>query len=158
MEIHRFGEFLVSCGEVTDDQVLEALDMQRARTEYIGAIAIKEKIMSVKEVMSVLREQAGTTKRFGELALELGMVDEKDLGRILKIQDEMRPYLGDILVFTAFCGLASANWIFLAACVLALGACYGYRIRIEEKMLREVLGEPYVEYERTTRRLLPGIL
>ena len=76
MEIHRFGEFLISSCEVTEEQVLEALNIQRSRTEYLGAIAIKEQLLTVKQVMIILREQAGTTKRFGELAVELGLLDE----------------------------------------------------------------------------------
>jgi protein-S-isoprenylcysteine O-methyltransferase Ste14 len=34
---------------------------------------------------------------------------------------------------------------------------YGYRIGIEEHVLRQELGEPYSEYMRRTRRLIPFI-
>jgi len=98
LEIHRFGEFLVECGEVTYEQILEALDIQRNRTDYIGTIAIGENLLTVRQVMRILREQAGTTKRFGELAVEFGLLADRDLTRILDIQDERRPYLGEILV------------------------------------------------------------
>jgi protein-S-isoprenylcysteine O-methyltransferase Ste14 len=34
----------------------------------------------------------------------------------------------------------------------------GYRIRIEERTLREQLGAPYQEYMRRTKRLIPYVL
>ena len=97
-EVHRFGEFLIDCGEVTSEEVFEALNIQRARTDYIGAIAIKEQVLTVRQVMRVLREQAGTAKRFGDLAIELGLMEQRDLVHLLGIQRNMRPYLGEILV------------------------------------------------------------
>ncbi len=36
-------------------------------------------------------------------------------------------------------------------------AAYLYRIRVEERMLIEALGDDYVEYRRRTYRLIPLI-
>jgi protein-S-isoprenylcysteine O-methyltransferase Ste14 len=65
-------------------------------------------------------------------------------------------YLGDILLWTG-AALATLNWIvFIGLTLAALGA-YSYRIRVEEAMLRQTLGEPYRAYMARTWRLLPPI-
>jgi protein-S-isoprenylcysteine O-methyltransferase Ste14 len=46
------------------------------------------------------------------------------------------------------------SWLLCAGCFLA--AC-GYRIRVEERMLSESLGEAYTAYAAETRRLIPGV-
>jgi protein-S-isoprenylcysteine O-methyltransferase Ste14 len=51
-----------------------------------------------------------------------------------------------------------ANWISLAVVLLATLAGYYYRIRIEERVLREELGDSYRAYsDHTPYRLLPFV-
>lgn len=45
----------------------------------------------------------------------------------------------------------------LIVTVIALGAVYVYRIRIEEAALVQRFGDAYQEYRRTTWRLIPGL-
>lgn len=65
-------------------------------------------------------------------------------------------YLGDILLWVG-AALATLNWVAFACLTLAALAAYGYRIHVEEAMLRETLGEPYRAYMAQTRRLIPFI-
>lgn len=55
-------------------------------------------------------------------------------------------------------GVALANWASIVA-ILA-GAILGllYRVRVEEKALIESLGQPYVDYMRRTKRLIPFVV
>lgn len=54
-------------------------------------------------------------------------------------------------------GLGMANWIsVLICCVVPLLGLLP-RIRVEEAELVRVLGEPYRDYRRRTRRLVPGV-
>ncbi|WP_269857283.1 methyltransferase family protein [Streptomyces sp. RPT161] len=47
----------------------------------------------------------------------------------------------------------AASWlVFTVCCLVALG----YRIRVEERMLLDALGEEYRSYAARTRRLIPG--
>ena len=47
----------------------------------------------------------------------------------------------------------AASWlVFTACCLIALG----YRIRVEERVLLEALGDEYRSYAARTRRLIPG--
>lgn len=43
--------------------------------------------------------------------------------------------------------------LYAACCAVALG----YRIRVEERMLSDALGDAYTSYAATTRRLIPGL-
>ncbi len=63
-------------------------------------------------------------------------------------------YLAGLMVMLGM-GLALTNWISLVAlCVLPSGV-YVYRIRVEEKALVETLGQPYRDYMKRTKRLIP---
>lgn len=66
-------------------------------------------------------------------------------------------YTGAAISFLGF-GLVLANWLSLAVVTVLVGAGYAYRIRIEERLLREELGDPYRAYtEEVPYRLVPGL-
>lgn len=65
-------------------------------------------------------------------------------------------YTGLLLIAAGF-GLAYGNWPGLAACVLLPAAALLRRISVEEKELLRVLGTDYSQYQKRTRRLVPGL-
>ena len=65
-------------------------------------------------------------------------------------------YLGDILMWSG-AAFATLNWIAFSGLTLAALLAYGYRIRVEESMLQETLGEAYHAYMVRTWRLLPFV-
>jgi protein-S-isoprenylcysteine O-methyltransferase Ste14 len=54
-------------------------------------------------------------------------------------------------------GLALGNWAGLLALLACMGIAYGYRMSVEEAALSAALGEPYKQYMRRTRRLIPFV-
>ena len=62
-----------------------------------------------------------------------------------------------ILIMLLGVGMALANWASLVA--MLAGGLIGllYRVRVEERALVEGLGQPYMDYMRTTRRFIPFI-
>jgi protein-S-isoprenylcysteine O-methyltransferase Ste14 len=62
-------------------------------------------------------------------------------------------------LFLAFFGVALQfhNWLSLLAIVLPFFAALLYRIHVEEDAMVDALGGDYVDYQRSTRRLVPGI-
>jgi protein-S-isoprenylcysteine O-methyltransferase Ste14 len=66
-------------------------------------------------------------------------------------------YSGGILMFAGI-GLALGNWLSFALLVIAIPALYAYRIRTEERALLSQLGQPYADYMRRTKRLIPWII
>ncbi|SIR86801.1 methyltransferase family protein [Natronorubrum thiooxidans] len=66
-------------------------------------------------------------------------------------------YTGGFLSLVGL-GVASGTWMGLGVVTGAGLLAYGYRIRVEERALRETLGESYDEYtNQTPHRLLPGL-
>jgi protein-S-isoprenylcysteine O-methyltransferase Ste14 len=65
-------------------------------------------------------------------------------------------YLGLEICFLAV-GVHSRNWYCLALMVVAPTIAVLYRIHVEERALLGAFGGDYVEYSRTTRRLIPGL-
>jgi protein-S-isoprenylcysteine O-methyltransferase Ste14 len=65
-------------------------------------------------------------------------------------------YTGMMLIFLAM-GLNTRNWLGLAIIFLAPLAALLYRIHVEEAALTGAFGVDYVEYSRTTKRLIPGL-
>jgi len=65
-------------------------------------------------------------------------------------------YLGQILMWTG-AALAGANWIILVMVVAVICLAYHYRIRAEEAMLGDRLGQPYLDYQARTWKLMPFV-
>lgn len=63
-------------------------------------------------------------------------------------------YTAGTLLFLGI-GLALGNWISLLALVAANVGVYGYRVGVEERALKETLGEPYRLYMQRTKRFVP---
>jgi protein-S-isoprenylcysteine O-methyltransferase Ste14 len=63
-------------------------------------------------------------------------------------------YTGALITLVGV-GLALGNWAALLAILVCTGIAYAYRISVEESALVAALGEPYKEYMRRTRRLVP---
>jgi len=55
-------------------------------------------------------------------------------------------------------GLALGNWAGLLALMVCTAIAYAYRISVEEQALIAALGEPYRQYMRRTRRIIPFLL
>jgi protein-S-isoprenylcysteine O-methyltransferase Ste14 len=65
-------------------------------------------------------------------------------------------YTGLLLLFLGM-ALSFGNWLSFFVIVVPFLAALLYRIQVEESSLVEVLGQEYVDYRRSTKRLLPGI-
>jgi len=63
-------------------------------------------------------------------------------------------YTGALITLVGL-GLALGNWAGLLILLTCMGAAYAYRISVEEAALLAALGDPYQQYVRRTRRLLP---
>jgi protein-S-isoprenylcysteine O-methyltransferase Ste14 len=66
-------------------------------------------------------------------------------------------YTGALITLIGL-GLALGNWAGLFALLACMGAAYAYRISVEEAALLAALGDPYAQYVRRTRRLIPFLL
>jgi protein-S-isoprenylcysteine O-methyltransferase Ste14 len=65
-------------------------------------------------------------------------------------------YLGMELIFLAV-GLHAHNWAALSVIVILPTLAVLYRIHVEEKALLDAFGSDYIDYMRTTKRLIPSV-
>jgi len=65
-------------------------------------------------------------------------------------------YAGSLLAYLGM-GLAFANWISFVFIFFPVLLAALYRIRVEEKVLKETFGDEYESYSRSTKRLVPRI-
>ena len=61
------------------------------------------------------------------------------------------------ILMNAGIGLAVGSWGSTALLVLASFVVYSYRIAVEERTLLAIIGEPYRQYIRARRRLIPFV-
>ena len=66
-------------------------------------------------------------------------------------------YTAGILMFAGI-SLALGTWPGVAIGTLSAIIAYAYRIRVEEKTLVETIGEPYADYMRRSKRLVPFVI
>ncbi len=65
-------------------------------------------------------------------------------------------YSGLLLLFIGM-AFSFGNWLSFAVILVPFLTALLYRIRVEEDALVEALGQDYLEYCRTTKRLVPGL-
>ncbi len=66
-------------------------------------------------------------------------------------------YTGLLIILLGF-GLSLTNWLSLLVIMGCAFIGFSYRIRVEEHVLQEHLGQRYQEYMRRTKRLIPFVL
>lgn len=95
----RFGEYLVAKGMLTALEVIDVLETQRLGRPSIGKIAMSHQQLTAAQVLAVLNRQADRPhRRFGEIAVELGLLQPEEIVRLLKAQSEKTVPLGQLLV------------------------------------------------------------
>lgn len=67
------------------------------------------------------------------------------------------PSYSGVLLSLVGLGLALTNWLSLLVLLICALAGLLYRVSVEERALRETLGQPYADYMRRTRRFIPFV-
>lgn len=65
-------------------------------------------------------------------------------------------YLGSLISFLGL-GLSFSNWLSILIITIPIAIAFLIRINIEEKVLFDHLGKKYLDYCKTTKRLLPKV-
>ena len=95
----HFGLYLKSKGIISAEQLVAALETQLNTLTPIGQLALEEGIISPRDIFDVLRAQSESPNiRFGDLAIEMGLMKRDDLMRLLMIQGDRKRPLAEILV------------------------------------------------------------
>jgi len=106
----KFGLYLKNKGVITAEQLVSAIECQHNRMPPLGQLAMEAGILSPREVFSVLRCQSDIPhERFGEVAVALGVMTPAQLQRLLMIQWERKPDVGEVLVNQGVLSQAQAD-------------------------------------------------
>ena len=81
-----FGNYLLSKGYITNEQLFEALQEKSQKHTKLGTLAIHSGLMTAAEVDAVIVEQTHQDKRFGELTIEMGYLTDEQVKNLLNIQ------------------------------------------------------------------------
>lgn len=93
-----FGNYLLSRGYVTKDQLFAAMQKQSSQHIRLGTLAISAGLMTASEVDNIVIQQTHEDKKFGELAIERGYLTNDQVIDLLKSQTPDFLLLGQILV------------------------------------------------------------
>ncbi len=98
MGVKFFGQFLIDSGEVDASHIREALHLMNAENQPLGQIAIAQGFMQECQVARVNAEQRNRDLSFGDLAVEMKLLESDQLVAILKAQSMCRLPIGQALV------------------------------------------------------------
>ncbi len=93
-----FGNYLLSNGYITQEQLFSAIQKQSKTRMKLGTLAIHAGYMTAQEVDQVIIEQTHQDKKFGELAIQFGYMTSEQVIELLKEQSPDFLLLGQILV------------------------------------------------------------
>jgi hypothetical protein len=96
--VQFLGQFLVSQGLVSNEQLDLALDYQEENNLPLGALALSKGLLSEKQLLIVHATQLTSEERFGEIAVRRGFLSRHQLDDLLREQKEARILIGDALV------------------------------------------------------------
>ncbi len=65
-------------------------------------------------------------------------------------------YLGQLFIFLGI-ATSMSNWLSILGMMLPVLAGFIYRISVEEKFMKEQLGQKYADYKKRTKRLIPWV-
>ena len=93
-----FGNYLLSHGVVTREQLLETMHRKSSTKIKLGTLAIHAGYMTANEVDRIVILQTHEDKRFGELAIHEGYLTEAEVTKLLAEQKPDFLLLGQALV------------------------------------------------------------
>lgn len=94
----RFGQYLVSRGLVTEENILNALNLQMKQIDPFGMVAHRLGKLTLNQIMEILNAQAPSHKLFEEIAVDLGYLRQDEVDYISQMQKKGRLPIGEILI------------------------------------------------------------
>lgn len=95
-----FGLFLVEKECIREDDLLDALEYQHNNTLPLGRVSIMRRDLSHEQVLNILKyqQEAGERRPFGDVAVQLGYLGEKQVKALLEHQKMLMEPLDQVLV------------------------------------------------------------
>jgi hypothetical protein len=94
----RFGEYLISCNLVSEDELIAALDEQSRCSPFSGAIAVELGYLSASQSFHLGEDLVEEGCEFLELARRRGLLDSIQVTMVLRLKADRTPKIGQIFV------------------------------------------------------------
>lgn len=92
------GQFLLEKGSINKQQLLAALEAQRASNPLLGELAHARGLLTAEQARHVNERQRAEDRRFGDIAVSMGWLDAAQVAELLAAQKAQRKLFGEILV------------------------------------------------------------
>lgn len=93
-----FGNYLLSNGYVTKEQLFSAMQREATQRMKLGTLAIHAGYMTASQVDETVIQQTHQDRKFGELAVERGYLTDDQVLSLLKQQNPSYLSLGQVLL------------------------------------------------------------
>lgn len=84
-------DYLVEKGVIKEDEAKRFVESFETHSEKLGALALKENLLTNEQVEKIHEMQKGIDKKFGEIAVDTGMLTKDQLSYLIKRQREKVP-------------------------------------------------------------------
>lgn len=98
MAVKFLGQFLMERGVITPQQLLAAIEAQRASNPLLGELAVQQGLLSQAQASHINQRQRVEDRRFGDIAQEMGLLDASQVAALLAAQKAGRKLLGQVLL------------------------------------------------------------
>jgi len=98
MAVKFFGQFLVEQGIVTNESLLNAINIQEKNNLKLGEMAISMGLVTPKEIEKAHNAQMTKDMKLGDLLVEMGFLTLIQLNDIITRQNNTHLYIGEALV------------------------------------------------------------
>ncbi len=98
MQKHFFGQYLIDKGVISEAQFFAAMQLQHSGNVLLGQLALELNMLDTKQIKDINQQQATQNKCFGELAKGLGLLSDEQLQTLLLIQEHRNRRIGEVLV------------------------------------------------------------
>ncbi len=102
MAIKFFGHHLLDENKLTKVQLIKVAEYQSEHNMSLGDLAIKDSLITKKEVEKINAQQRIWDKRFGEVAIELYLLNDEQIMLLLKKQEAKKVFFGEAIVLLGF--------------------------------------------------------
>lgn len=92
------GQYLVGKGLINENQLEDAIRLQKENNSLVGTIALAQGFLDKKQLNYLVRQQTRVDERIGTLALQEGLLSQDELDTVLTIQGKNHIFLGESLV------------------------------------------------------------
>ena len=92
------GQFLLEAGLIDRQQLLDALEAQRASNPMLGELAVAAGMLDAAQAERINEHQRRQDARFGDIAQALGLLNATQVGELVGRQQAGRRMFGEILV------------------------------------------------------------